>query len=74
MVSEMGMGRARPLAVTHDPCLGFGGRSWRMLPVLSKIAWQAEKVEQMVMVVLIMEAVRGNPLFRLDSFCVAFPS
>lgn len=75
VVSEpLGVGRARPLAVTCDLCHGFGGRSWRMLRVLSKIAWQALKVEQMVLVVLIMEGVHGNPLFPLDSFCFALPS
>lgn len=75
VVSEpLGVGRARPLAVTCDLCHGFGGRSWRMLRVLSKIAWQALKVEQMVLVVLIMEEVHGNPLFPLDSFFFALPS
>lgn len=44
-----------------------------MLPVFSKTAWHAEKVEQMVVVVLIMEEVCENPMFPPDRFCVVSP-
>lgn len=43
-----------------------------MLPVFSKTAWHAEKVEQMVVVLLIMEEVCGNPTFTPDRFLCRF--